>query len=59
MAQKAKKTKMPDKRPARARYWASKKLSKRKIRNLVKHNGFETEAKANSYWRSVRTRYCG
>ena len=57
--QKSKKSKRPDKRPARARYWASGKLARRKIRNLVRHSGFATEAEATVYWRKVRTRYAG
>lgn len=57
MAQKAKKSKRPDNRPARARYWASKRLLKNKVRNLMKNNGFESEAEAKSYWLSVRVRH--
>ena len=59
MAQKAKKSKQPDKRPARARYWASGRLAKHKIRNLMNNNGFESKADAEKYWKSVRKRYIG
>ena len=58
-SQKSKKTKRPDGRPARKRYWSSGKLKRKKVRNLVRHNGFETEAAALRHWLSVRTRYHG
>jgi len=57
--QKSKSSKRPDNRPARARYWSSKRLRKKKIANLVRHNGFETEAAAIAHWLSVRQRYAG
>ncbi len=42
----------------RARYWASGKLAKRKIRNLGRHSLlFESEARA--VWLATRTRYFG
>ena len=56
---KLKRSKSPDTRPARVRYWGSSRLAKRKIRNLMKNNGFETESKAKTYWSSVRKRYIG
>ena len=56
-AQKTKRSKMPDTRPARARYWARGKLAKRKIRNLMLYNGFDSKAEASVFWRSVRTRH--
>lgn len=46
-------SKRPDKRPARAKYWATKVLEKRKIRNLVKYCGMTQEA-ASKLWRSMR-----
>lgn len=57
--QKTKKTKRPDRRPARARYWLSGRLARRKIRNLVKSGQFDTEAAASVYWHSVRKRFYG
>jgi len=57
--QKSKKTKRPDKRPARARYWISGRLARRKVRNLVAHNGFASEADARAYWTGVRKRFAG
>ena len=50
------KSKKPDNRPARTRYWASGRLAKRKIRNLMLYNGFESESEATSYWKLVRKR---
>jgi hypothetical protein len=52
-AQKPKKTKRPDKRPARARYWATKTLRKRKVRNLVRHGHMERFA-AEAHWDNAR-----
>jgi len=45
-----KKSKKPDKRPARLRYWATKRLEERKIRNLMKHCGM-TKQQAYRFWR--------
>lgn len=42
-----------NKKPSRARYWASKRLEKRKIRNLVKYCGL-SEAAAYDRWHSTR-----
>ena len=52
---RAKKTKKPDTRPARIRYWMEGHLEKNKVRNLVRCNGM-TEADARAYWREVRTK---
>ena len=52
---RAKKTKKPDTRPARLRYWMENHLEKSKVRNLVRCNGM-TEANARAYWRQVRTK---
>lgn len=41
--------KNPDKSPARARYWGSGKLKKRKIRNIMKNTGC-SEKEAESIW---------
>ena len=38
----------------RNRYWNSKRLEKRKVRNLVEHNGMYP-AIAREHWRTVRT----
>ena len=56
---KDKRSKKPDDRPARKRYWASGRLAKRKIRNLMKTGAFESKADAEKYWKSVRKRYVG
>ena len=58
-AQKSKKGKQPDNRPARARYWRENRLEKHKINNLVRYNGFEDRNEASKYWHSVRQRYHG
>ena len=55
--QKSKSTQRPDRRPARANYWASGRLGKRKIANLMKHNGFASVAEASVHWHGVRTRH--
>lgn len=51
---RAKKTKSPDTRPARLRYWMESHLEKNKVRNLVRCNGMTVE-EARVYWRRVRT----
>lgn len=38
---------------ARQRYWAERRLEKRKIRNLVRHNGL-TETQAYLHWHATR-----
>lgn len=52
---RAKKSKKPDTRPARLRYWTESHLEKNKVRKLVRCNGM-TEVDARVYWRSVRTK---
>ena len=52
---RAKKSKKPDTRPARLRYWMESHLEKSKVRNLVRCNGM-TETDARVYWREVRTK---
>ncbi len=52
---RAKKTKKPDTRPARLRYWMESHLEKNKVRNLVRCNGMTVE-EARVYWRRVRTK---
>ena len=48
-----KKSKKPDKRPARARYWAARVLEIRKVRNLMRCCGMSKQS-AYKYWRSHR-----
>lgn len=47
----------PDKRPARARYWASGNLAYRKVRNLVR-SGYKAMDALN-LWESTRKRKKG
>jgi hypothetical protein len=49
-----KKSKKPDNRPARKRYWSSRKLMANKVRNLVVHNGMN-EVEAKDYWKKARS----
>ena len=44
-----KKSKRRDKRPARARYWATRKLEERKIANLIKHCGMSRQSAYNRW----------
>lgn len=53
MAKLSKKGKMPDKRPARARYWSSGRLRERKIANIVKSSGLSPLA-ADELWEAAR-----
>ncbi len=52
---RAKKSKRPDTRPARLRYWTESHLEKNKVRNLVRCNGMTVE-EARAFWRRVRTK---
>lgn len=53
---KVKKTnKSPDKRPARANYWARKRLQERKVKNLMRRNKM-TRAEALAFWLKARTK---
>ena len=56
--QARKKGKRPDARPARARYWSKRTLEKRKVRRLMRCNGFATEGEAKDHWREVRQGRC-
>ena len=56
MAEKSKRSKRKDMSPARPRYWNSGKLAARKIKHLVRSNGFATVAAAREFWLSVRKR---
>lgn len=51
---RSKKSKAPDRRPARARYWASGRLPFRKVRNLMR-SGYAFNA-ALSLWETTRKR---
>lgn len=53
-----KKTKRPDKRPARARYWNSGRLALHKVRNMVKCSGMDP-LEALELWESTRKRNKG
>lgn len=48
-----KKTKKPDNRPARARYWTNRSLEANKIRRLVRCNGMDATT-ARRFWRDAR-----
>lgn len=52
---KQKSGKAKDKRPARARYWRSGVLARRKIRNLMKCCRM-TQEKASKLWHATRKR---
>lgn len=56
---KSKKSKRPDLRPARKRYWNSGILMKRKVAHLMKSGRFASTAEATAYWLSVRKRHYG
>ena len=49
----SKKSKRPDKRPAKIRYWMSKHLERNKVRNLMRHCGM-TKAFATEFWQNAR-----
>lgn len=51
--QSSKKSKRPDNRPARERYWRLHRLREHKVRNLVRYRGMTPEA-AVKFWVSVR-----
>lgn len=53
---RAKGSKKPDKRPARARYWNSGNIKRRKIRNMVKFCKMSIEA-ATAEWSKNRKRH--
>jgi hypothetical protein len=52
-AQRGKKSKKPDKRPARLRYWLSRHLERNKVRRLMKYCGM-TKQQALDYWNTHR-----
>lgn len=54
MPTKTKKSKMPDNRPARARYWSENHLRRNKVKHLMQSCGFDDRGKAQQYWESVR-----
>ena len=51
-----KKSKRRDARPARARYWASRRLEERKVANLMKHCGMSRQAAFNRWHSERKTR---
>lgn len=51
--QKQKRSKSPDTRPARKRYWQNQTLAKRKIARLVRFCGMTYE-QATFHWNDVR-----
>ena len=52
----SKKSKRRDMRPARARYWASRRLEERKITNLMKHCGMSRQSAYNRWHTERKTR---
>jgi len=48
-----KRSKAPDNRPARKKYWASRKLEKNKVKHLMKSQGI-TRSEATTFWNNVR-----
>jgi len=48
-----KRSKAPDNRPARKKYWASRKLEKNKVKNLMKSQGM-SRAEATEFWNNTR-----
>jgi hypothetical protein len=50
----SKMSKNPDARPAKKRYWASRKLEKHKVANLMKHCGM-SKAEALRFWHEGST----
>ena len=49
----SKKSKRPDKRSAKIRYWMSKHLERNKVRNLMRHCGMTKEF-ATEFWQNAR-----
>ena len=58
-ANRSKKGKRPDKRPARGKYWRTGTPRKRKVAHLMQHNGFSSKREALEFWLKARTRYAG
>ncbi len=48
-----KKSKSKDNRPARKKYWASRKLEKNKVKSLMKSQKM-TRAEATTFWNNER-----
>ena len=48
-----KKSKRPDKRPARLRYWLKRRLEVRKVGNLMKYCGMSKQT-AYNFWHNTR-----
>ena len=51
-----KKSKRPDKRPARLRYWMKRTLESRKIAHLMKYCGMSKQSAYNLWHRTRKTR---
>lgn len=51
-----KKSKRKDMRPARARYWATRRLEERKIQALIKHCGMSRQSAFNRWHAERKTR---
>lgn len=47
-------SKSPDKRPARARYWSTKQLQANKVRNLMRSNPHLSKDDALDLWQDAR-----
>lgn len=48
------KSKAPDKRPARDRYWKTHQLRKHKVRNIMRNDASLSYAKALKLWEAAR-----
>ncbi|HEC88458.1 MAG TPA: hypothetical protein ENI52_03985 [Thermoplasmata archaeon] len=53
MSKIGKRSKRPNKTPSRARYWATRQLERRKVRNMVRSNGLNYQ-EALKKWREQR-----
>ena len=52
----SRKSKAPDKRPARERYWRTGQLRKHKVHNMMRSNPHLSKDQATKLWESVRKR---
>ena len=53
MAKLSRKSKAPDKRPARAKYWRERTLESRKVRRIMRSSGM-TFKEATAHWATAR-----
>ena len=52
----ASKSKSPDKRPAKTKYWSNKILQKHKVSHILKNmKGKMSEKQAIEFWKKART----